>query len=127
MVEIDSQLLFSEYIDQLKEIKTSIWDAELNKSEQKLKESEELFRNIAENTFIGFSIIQDNKIIYANEALSNINGYTIEEMKNWEPHEYIEMIHPDYREGIINQLRKHQEENDESVTFTEFPFYSKKG
>jgi len=43
-------------------------------SEVALRESEERFRNLVENSLIGICIIQDNKIVYKNREQSNLLG-----------------------------------------------------
>ncbi|MHA1658422.1 MAG: PAS domain-containing protein [Promethearchaeota archaeon] len=46
-------------------------------TEQKLKESEEKFRKIAEQSLMGIIIAQDNQIKYINKTYANIFGYTL--------------------------------------------------
>ena len=46
---------------------------------KELKESEEKFKNIAEQSLMAIIILQDNKIKYANRFASEMLGYTIEE------------------------------------------------
>ncbi len=81
---------------------------ERRKAEQKLKESEEKFRTISEQSLMGICIAQDNKIKYINKAYSDIFGYTVEEMMNWEMRDGINAIHPDDRIFAIDQLAKKQ-------------------
>ncbi|MFX0186207.1 MAG: PAS domain S-box protein [Candidatus Hodarchaeota archaeon] len=78
---------------------------ELNK---KLIESEEKFRAIAEQSNLGICIQQDDRIKYINQRLADLVGYTIEELKSWQPREYAKVIHPDDREYAIEQGRKKQ-------------------
>ena len=54
----------------------SIIDQKLRESEKKIRESESFFRNIAENIDAGLTIIENNKVIYLNERLSEILGYS---------------------------------------------------
>ena len=78
------------------------------KAEEKLKESEEKFRSIAENSTTGIIIIQDDKIKYVNKAMTNINDFTIEEMMEWAPMVLMERIHPEDRQQAIEYLKKRQ-------------------
>jgi PAS domain S-box-containing protein len=57
--------------------------------EQKLKESEEKFRVLAEKSLIGICIIQDRVIKYANPMSLNTFGFTPEEMINKNPLELV--------------------------------------
>ncbi len=57
-------------------------------AELKLKESEEKFRKIAEQSFMGIIIRQHDSIKYVNDAAINIFGYPIEDVKEWS-NEYI--------------------------------------
>jgi PAS domain S-box-containing protein len=81
---------------------------ELKVAEEKLRESEEMFRTITEQSLMGILIIQDNKIIYANEALSKINGYSIQEIFNWTLEEFLNGAHPDDRKLAIEYTKKRQ-------------------
>ncbi|MHA2087777.1 MAG: PAS domain-containing protein, partial [Promethearchaeota archaeon] len=64
-------------------------------AEQKLKESEEKFRLIAEQTLVGISIIQNGKLKYINRAFGEIHEYTVEEMYERTMDDLINNIHPD--------------------------------
>jgi len=81
---------------------------EQKKAEQKLKESEEKFRTITEQSLVGICIAQGNKIKYINQVYADIFGYTIEEMMNWELKDVVIAIHPEDREFCLEQLAKKQ-------------------
>jgi PAS domain S-box-containing protein len=57
--------------------------------EQKLRESEEKFRVLAEKALVGICIIQDQIIKYANPMVLKIFGFTPEEMINKNPLELV--------------------------------------
>jgi len=76
--------------------------------ERELKESESKFRNITEQLLMGIEILQDNEIKFINKRFAQILGYSVEEMMNWQPNEYIKTIHPDDREMVVKQARKKQ-------------------
>ncbi len=61
--------------------------------ELKLKESEEKFRTIADQSLIGIIIIKNSRILYLNNAESNIAGYSIEEMMKWTKEDILNNIH----------------------------------
>ncbi len=52
--------------------------------EERAGEGEERFRVIAEQSMLGILIFQDNAIRFVNQAVSDMNGYSIEEMANWD-------------------------------------------
>jgi len=76
--------------------------------QQKLKESEEKFRTIAEQSLIGIGILQDDVIKYVNKGLAVIFGYSVEEMKNWPSLKFQITVHPDDRDLVLEQVRKKQ-------------------
>ena len=67
---------------------------ERKRIEQKLKESEEQFRTIAEQAFMGIMIIQDNKLNYVNAALFDIFEFSSEETEGWTKEDIIKLVHP---------------------------------
>ncbi|KKN03973.1 hypothetical protein LCGC14_1102250 [marine sediment metagenome] len=74
--------------------------------EEKLIESEEKFRTIAEQSVMGILIVQDGIIKYANESLSKINEYSIQEMMDWSPFELTKAIHPNERDIADERIEK---------------------
>ena len=75
-------------------------------TEDKLRESEDKFRRIAEQSLLGIGILQENRFIYVNHKFANIGGYTIEEVKNWDPKEYLKTVHPEDKDFVIERARK---------------------
>ncbi|MEJ2251197.1 MAG: PAS domain S-box protein [Candidatus Lokiarchaeota archaeon] len=61
-------------------------------TEQKLVESEEKFRTIAEQSLLGLSIIQEGSFIFVNQAFSNIIGYPIDEIQRWSNQDTLNVI-----------------------------------
>ncbi|KKM99020.1 hypothetical protein LCGC14_1152110 [marine sediment metagenome] len=84
---------------------------EKKEAEQKLKESEEKFRTIAEQSFVGFAMIQRNRIIYLNNTVSKINGFLPEELKNINIFDLFKNIHPDDRSIVVNRLKNRDKKN----------------
>ncbi|GAH20949.1 unnamed protein product, partial [marine sediment metagenome] len=76
--------------------------------EQNLRESEEKFRSIAEQSLLGICVIQDDLVKYINKQFADLTGYTVEEVKNWEPGWFANIIHPDDRSWVIEQGKKKQ-------------------
>jgi len=88
-------------------------------ADQKLKESEEKFRTIADHSMAGISIIQDNKIKYINQQSLDYLGYSKEEVEKWEPGFYLNLIHPEDRENSLDITRKNQSGESLSTSHTE--------
>ncbi|MEW6210286.1 MAG: PAS domain S-box protein [Acidobacteriota bacterium] len=70
---------------------------ERKRTEQALRESEQMFRTLAETVAVGIYIYRDNRLVYANPAAEAIGGYTREELLDLDPWE---AVHPDYREAV---------------------------
>ena len=51
---------------------------ERRQAEQSLRESENRFRVLSENAFVGIYIIQDGRLSYVNSTLAKIFGYIID-------------------------------------------------
>jgi len=80
-------------------------------SEIALRESEEKFRELAENTNDSFVIRSGNKILYANPAFEKIYGISRDELyKN--PDIYINWIHPQDRSRIEKLLKSGEKQTD---------------
>ena len=75
--------------------------SEMVAAQEKLEESEERFRTIAEQSLMGICIVQDEKIVYINETLANILGYSPQEALNWERGELFKTIYPEDKKSII--------------------------
>lgn len=75
--------------------------SEMVAAQERIEESEQRFRTIAEQSLMGICMIQEEKIIYINEALANILGYSSQELLKWERGKFFETIHPDDKKRII--------------------------
>ena len=73
------------------------------KYEEKLKESEEKFRNLVEGSLVGVYIIQDNKFRFINKKLAEIFGYTREEMMKIK---VSDTVAPEDRKLVKENIRK---------------------
>lgn len=95
--------------------------------ERELRESEEKFRNIAEQSLIGIAVLQNGKFKYINQRFAVIAGRTEEEMKDWGPGEFINFVHPDDRQMVAEQARKKQIGEKNVITNYLFRGYKKTG
>jgi PAS domain S-box-containing protein len=74
-------------------------------AEYAIKESEERFRQLAENSNVVFVLTGKNNILYANPAFERIYGWKVEELiKN--PSLLEDCIHPDDKEKYIQYRKK---------------------
>lgn len=95
--------------------------------ERKLKESEEKYRDITEQSLMGVAILQDDVYKYVNKRYAEITGYIVEEMLSWQPKEYIKIIHPEDRQMIAEQARKKQLGEKDVLNRYQFRAYKKSG
>jgi PAS domain S-box-containing protein len=89
------------------------------KAEERLKESEEQFRTISEQSLMGISIIQDEKIKYVNQTLANILGYSVSEILSWGPGEFFKTIYPEDKKKIIEFATKMDKHVDNAYIYYE--------
>ena len=97
------------------------------RTEEKLKESEETFRNITEQSFMSIYIIQDGIFKYRNQRATDVSGYSEEDIKDWSPYEYGKIIHPEDREKVLEQSRKKQEGDPNVVNRYKYRIIKKSG
>ncbi|MFX1513543.1 MAG: PAS domain S-box protein, partial [Promethearchaeota archaeon] len=92
-----------------------------------LRESEEKFRLVTEQSLTSIAISQKGKIIYANDSVSKFYGYTKEEMMGWGPEEFAERIHPEDREFVLSQARKRVTGKSNAVSLYDCRIMTKSG
>ena len=97
------------------------------KAEQELKESEEKFRNITEFSTVGIIIIQDGKVRYVNNAMLDINEFTMDEMMVWTPKDFINSTHPEDRKKVIEDLMKRPTGNSALPVYSSYRILTKSG
>lgn len=90
----------------IQQIEVVIDISERKKAENLLKESEERFRFIAENTSDGIFVIENNRIIYTSPSFQNMFGYSFEESAKQSEGNLLNYIHPDDVEQFRNIFNK---------------------
>ena len=60
-----------------------------------LREWEDKYRALLEQSLQGTVVVQDSRIVFANNAFAQISGYTPEELLSLSPRKVKAMIHPD--------------------------------
>ncbi|MFX0005166.1 MAG: ATP-binding protein [Promethearchaeota archaeon] len=94
-------------------------------SEQKILESEEKFRTITEQSFIGIAILQDFQFKYVNQQFSDTLGYTTDEILNWKPKEFYKLIHPDDRKMVYNLTEQKYHSRNTEIANLQFRILKK--
>ncbi len=100
---------------------------ERKRAEQQLKESEEKFRLISEQSLMAIFILQDDCIRYANQAAADQTGYTVEELLELGPGEFLQTIHPDDRKFVRDQKSRKQAGREGAITHYFFKGIRKSG
>ena len=79
--------------------------ANRKRAEEALRESEKKYRDLVEKvTNVGVLVAQDGKLVFTNTAISDILGYTKEELTS-HPNPF-EFIHPDDRTMVLERHMK---------------------
>lgn len=76
---------------------------EQKEAEEKLIESEALFRTLMGSTTAGVVIYNKENFLFTNSAITRILGYSIDELKKMN---FWDLVHPDHKELVKNRGRK---------------------
>ncbi len=76
------------------------------------KRIENAYRELVDHSLQGLIIIQDMKVVFANQAFADISGYTIEEMFALTLKEVQAIVHPDYQARVWGRMRDRLEGKD---------------
>ena len=96
--------------------------AERKQIEKSLKESEELYRALAERSFAGVYVVQDGKFRFINSNAASYAGYKREELVN---QKVDQVVHPQDREKVRQDARAML--RGELITPYEFRIITKQG
>ena len=77
------------------------------KEEQELKESEMKYRTLVEQSPEGILLGQGPlpHIVYANPAMKNISGYSVQELSSFTFQQTVGLVHPDDRELFFERFK----------------------
>ncbi len=84
-------LVYGIYVDQTERLR----------AEAALRESEEKFRSLAEQSLQGIFVFKNRRIVYANETMAHISGYALEEILAFDQGSFERIIHPADRSFVI--------------------------
>lgn len=93
---------------------------EKKEAERKLRESEEMFRTLAEQSLVGLQIVQDGRVVYVNEKAAEFSGESVENIKEFSFRDTLKFIHPDDIPKIKKHYKKRMRRNsnfDDSYQF----------
>ena len=79
---------------------------EQKRAVESMRESEEKFRTISEQSLMAILILQDGFVRYGNSSFYAQSLYTRQEVRAWRQNEYIKLLHPDYRDTMVQQMHK---------------------
>jgi two-component system, cell cycle sensor histidine kinase and response regulator CckA len=83
-------------------------------AEEALRESEKLFRALAETAPVGITIVQDGVLRYVNPTVTRLMGYSAEEMIGRPPWDFVD---PQMRDEIQQRSLRRQDGSEESNRF----------
>ncbi|MFW9989545.1 MAG: PAS domain S-box protein [Candidatus Odinarchaeota archaeon] len=95
--------------------------------EQELKESKLKFSTLADQSLMGIYIIQENKMIYANQKLADTMGFDYEKLMNMNLEDQLMYVHPDDREFVKKQVIKKQKGKKDLMDKYEFRYLKPSG
>ena len=99
--------------------------SKIKEAELKLKESEEQFRSITEQSLMGIAVIQKGKLKYINKALESLTGFSIDELLNFSINDIIKIIAPGDLEYARELLDKNVISDLQPYTTGEFRLFTK--
>ncbi|MFW9902615.1 MAG: PAS domain S-box protein [Candidatus Thorarchaeota archaeon] len=87
-------------------------------AEKELRKSEEKYRMLTEQSLLGTIIISNERIIFANKGISDILGFSINELLSWNLNTITQHIHPEdiqitienYNKIINNEISSYESE-----------------
>ncbi len=98
------------------------------RSEVALRESEDKYRTISEQSLVGIHMIKDGKLVFVNDGWTKITGYTRDDINAWGFEEFGCIVEPVDRDFFLDQIRKKQLGlTDGIVPVHDFRFLSKTG
>jgi PAS domain S-box-containing protein len=71
--------------------------------------AEEAYRSVFEHSLQGLTVVCDDHIVMANQAIVDLTGYTIDELVGSHAHVLMDrMVHPDDRAALFATLQEHR-------------------
>jgi PAS domain S-box-containing protein len=89
--------------------------SEHERAEQTIRESEEKYRSVVEESLVGVFIIEEGLFKYVNKQYCEISGYTYEELVNKAYH--LELVHPDDRSAVRDNTNARLRGESDAIAF----------
>ncbi len=99
---------------------------ERKKAQEAVRESEQKYKTLAEQSIQGITVLKDDGIAYANKTFAEMVGYSLEELYGRSLEEAWELIHPDDRE-LLRQRIEARSEGKEVGHRSEYRLVTKDG
>jgi diguanylate cyclase (GGDEF)-like protein/PAS domain S-box-containing protein len=77
-------LIYGIYVDQTERLR----------AEEALRESEEKFRSLAEQSLQGIFVVKNGRVVYANKMMAEITGFELDEVLDFDQRQLEAIIHP---------------------------------
>jgi PAS domain S-box-containing protein len=77
---------------------------DLKNAQSAVRDSEEKYKTLVEQSLQGIIVIQKNRIIYTNSAFATISGFTVQELYTLPPEKVIALTHPDDQKRVWGPL-----------------------
>ncbi|WP_435195350.1 response regulator [Natronomonas sp. EA1] len=87
---------------------------EKHRAEQALRQAEGRYHRLVEQSLVGIYIVKEDVFVYANPGLASILGRSQESLVGMSP---LEVVHPDDRELVAENLRRRAEGEIESIRY----------
>ncbi len=75
------------------------------RTEKALSESEEKYKRLVEQSLQGLVVLQDSGIVFANRAVAEITGYSVDELLSLPARELDALVHPEDRTVVWDRFR----------------------
>ncbi len=71
--------------------------------------AEAAYHSLIDHSMNGMSILQNGRIIFANQALADISGYSVEELRGMTPDQVAATVHKDDRARVLAHMSERME------------------
>ncbi|GAB4346698.1 MAG: hypothetical protein Kow0099_28180 [Candidatus Abyssubacteria bacterium] len=100
--------------------------AERRRAEKARRDSGAKYQMLVEQSLQGLVVLQNSRIVFANPALGDILGYSVDELLALSPTQVKDLVHPDDRESVWRRLKERLESGDSPARY-EFKAFKKDG